>query len=203
MNLVFVPLDLVGLALSLLGPLFIAAYLGCWAPSWQAGGAVRMAARATRDALGPGIAAVVLTWLVTFPVSIAVLLGELMLGPTFAADPPITTPAALRQEFLFRLVVTWPMVTVALAVLALVLPQIVLDGEREVVRAVKLSGRVARRAWPVCLLIGLLEAAGVVLRAGSSVPVVLVVSGVAGLGWVFGVAMANALLWHTRPWQHG
>jgi hypothetical protein len=88
-----------------------------------------------------------------------------------------------------------------LAILALVLPRIVLDGEREVARAVNLSGRVARRAVLVCALIGLLEAGGLVIRAGSSTTVELTVSGLAGLGSAFGLAMANALLWHTRPWQ--
>jgi hypothetical protein len=200
-NLLIVPLLPAGIALSLLGPLFIVAYLGCPAPPGQRGGAIRAAARATRSALRPGIAAGVLMWVVVFPVQLAVLLGEFILGPTLAADPPVTTAAAVRQELVFRLVVTWPLVTLALAMLALLLPRIVLDGAREVERAVSLSGRVARRAAPVCLLIGLLQAAGVAIRAGSSTSVVLAVSAAVGLAWVFGVAMANALLWHTRPWQ--
>jgi hypothetical protein len=202
-NLVVVLLVPVGLALSVLGPLFIVAYLGSVRPSQQAWRAVLAAARATRAALRPGFVALVLLWVFTLPAQFAVLVGEVVLGPTFAVDPPVQTAAAVRQELVFRLAVTWPLVAAGLAVLALLLPRIMLDGEREVARAVSLSGRVARRAVPVCLLIGLLEAAGVVVRAGSSVPVMLVVAGLAGFGWVFGTAMANALLWHTRVWQRG
>jgi hypothetical protein len=60
---------------------------------------------------------------------------------------------------------------------------------------------VARRAVAVCALIGLLEAGGLLIRIGSTATVELTVAGLAGLGCVFGTAMANALLWHTRPWQ--
>jgi hypothetical protein len=158
------------------------------------------AARATRAALRPGVEALVLVWVFSLPAQFAVLIGGAVL-PTFAADPPVQTAAALRQELVFRLVVTWPLVAAGLAVLALLLPRIVLDGEREVARAVNLSGRVARRAVPVCALIGLLEAGGLVIRAGSSATVELTVASLTGLGSVLGTAMGNALLWYTRPWQ--
>jgi hypothetical protein len=82
-----------------------------------------------------------------------------------------------------------------LAVLAPMLPRIVLDGEREVAGGQPVGGGVARRAVPLCALIGLLEAGGLVIRAGSSTTVELTVAGLAGLGCVFGTAMANALLW--------
>lgn len=48
-------------------------------------------------------------------------------------------------ELIVRLTVIWPLVAAAFAVLALLLPRIVLDGEREVARAVSLSGRVGQR----------------------------------------------------------
>jgi len=201
-NLVFALIIPAGLVLSVVAPLFLVAWLGCQRlPGRSRGAGVVAAARATRAALRPGVQALVLTWVFSLPAQFAVLIGEGVLGPTFATDPPVQTPAALRQELVFRLAVMWPLVAAGLAVLALLLPRIVLDGERAVERAVNLSGRVARRAVLVCALIGLLEAGGLVIRAGSSTTVELTVAGLAGLGSLFGIAMANALLWHTRPWQ--
>jgi hypothetical protein len=200
-NLLLVLLVPAGIALSLLGPLFIVAYLGFTPSPWPPGSAIRAAARATRNALAPGILAEILVWAAMLPAQVAVLVSEGVLGPSFAVDPPVTTAAAQRQELVFRLAVTWPLVTLALAALALLLPRIMLDGDGNVGQAVRLSLRVARRAARLCLLIGALQAAGLVIRAGSSPTVVLLVSGAAGLAWVVGVALANALLWHTRPWQ--
>lgn len=200
-NLVFVLIIPAGLVLSALVPLFVVAWLGSARWPGRLGGGVVAAARVAWDALRPGFEALLLTGIFILPAQFAVMVGGVVL-PTFATDPPVQTPAALRQDLVVRLAVIWPLVAAGLAVLALLLPRIVLDGERVVARAVNLSGRVARRAVPVCALIGLLEAGGLVIRAGSSTAVELSVAGLVGLGSVFGVAMANALLWHTRPWQH-
>jgi hypothetical protein len=200
-NIAFALIIPAGVVLSVLVPLFAVAWLGGARLPDQSGGGVVVAARAAWAALRPGFEALLLTCVFILPAQFVVLVGGGVLGYDFMVDAPVQTPAVLRQELLFRLLVAWPLVAAGLAVLALVLPRIVLDGEREVARAVNLSGRVARRAIPVCALIGLLEAGGVVIRAGSSTTVELSVAGIAGLGSLFGLAMANALLWHTRPWQ--
>jgi hypothetical protein len=106
-NLVFVLIVPARLALSVVAPLFLVAWLGCERPPGRSGGVgVVAAARATRAALRPGVEALVLLWVFSLPAQFAVLIGEGLLGPTFASDPPVQTPAALRQELGFRLVVS-------------------------------------------------------------------------------------------------
>ncbi len=202
-NLLWVLLPAV-IVLGFLGPLFMVAYLGTASPSWsrQTGGAIRAAGRATRKAVRPGISAVILMSICTTVLATSLIwVGEAFLGSSFMVDPPDLSAAAQRTELLFRLLIAWPVEAVGLGVLALLPPRIVLDGTRNTERAVSLSGRIARRAPLVCLLIGLLEAAGQVIRAGTSASTVYVVSSVVGMASVFGAAMANALLLHTRPWQ--
>jgi hypothetical protein len=192
------------IVLGYLAPLLMVAYLGTANPSQPrpAGGAIRAAVRMTRRAWRPGIGAAILTWVfVAIPGTISIWLGEALLGPSFMADPPDLSSVAQRQELLFRLTVVWPLTAIGLAVLALLLSRVVLDGARDVGRAANLSGRIARRAPLVCLLIGLLDAAGAVIRVGTSFATAVAVAAVVGLGAVFATAMANALLWHTRPWQ--
>jgi len=202
-NLLWLALPAV-IVLGYLAPLLMVAYLGTANPSrpCPAGGAIRAAVRMTRRALRPGIGAVILMWVfVAIPGTIAIWVGEVVLWPSFMSDPPDLSDMAQRQELLFRLTVVWPLTAIGLAVLALLLPRIVLDGARNTERAANLSGRIARRAPLVCLLIGLLGAAGAVIRAGTSFATASAVAAVVGLGAVLAAAMANALLWHTRPWQ--
>jgi hypothetical protein len=64
-----------------------------------------------------------------------------------------------------------------------------------------MSLRVAGRALPVCLLIGVLQAAPMVARIQPPLPMMSPVWALLALATLVGMAMANALLWHARAWQ--
>lgn len=174
--------------LTAVGLLFLVAYLGSALGDQQSG--VREALAATRAVLWPGLAGLVVTWAAVVPTSMvaaAVGLAVLPLGT-------VEDASLARREYVLRL-------AVAVGLLAVLVPRIVLDGERDLGRAVGVSLRVARRALPVCLLIGVLQAAPMVARIQAPLPMTSPVWAVLALATLVGMAMANALLWHTRAWQ--
>jgi len=193
-----VALVLLSIAAALLtaaGLLFLVAYLGSALSDQLAG--VPEALAATRRMLLLGLAGLVLTWAAVVPTSMvaaAVGLAVFPIGMVEDASLP-------QREYVLRLGVMGPLLAVALALLALLVPRILLDGERDLGRAVALSLRVARRAMPVCLLIGVLQAAPMVARIQAPLPMTSPLWAVLGLLTLFGMAMANALLWHSRAWQ--
>jgi len=181
--------------LTAVGLLFLVAYLGGALGDQRAG--VREALAATRRMLLLGLGGLVLTWAAVLPasgVAAAVGLAVLPIGTVEDASLP-------GREYVLRLLVMGPVLAVAVALLAVLVPRIVLDGERDLGRAVGLSLRVARRALPVCLLIGVLQATPMVARIQAPLPLTSPLWAVLALLTLFGMAMANALLWHTRAWQ--
>lgn len=181
--------------LTAVGLLFLVAYMGGALRAERAG--VRDALAATRRMLLPGLGGVVLTWAAVVPTSmVAAAVGLAVLPPGTVEEASLP-----GREYLLRLLVMGPLLAMVVALLALLVPRIVLDGERDLGRAVGLSLRVARRALPVCLLIGVLQAAPMVARIQAPLPLTSPVWAVLALVTLFGMAMANALLWHTRAWQ--
>ena len=181
--------------LTAVGLLFLVAYLGGALRAERAG--VREALAATRRMLLLGLAGLVLTWAAVVPTSmVAAAVGLAVLPIGTVEDASLA-----QREYLLRLGVMGPLLAVALALLAVLVPRIVLDGERDLGRAVGLSLRVARRALPVCLLIGVLQATPMVARIQAPLPTTSPVWAVLALVTLVGMAMANALLWHTRAWQ--
>jgi hypothetical protein len=188
-------LVIVASILTAVGLLFLVAYLGGALGDQRAG--VREALGVTRRMLLPGLGGVVLTWAAVVPTSAVAAAVGLAVWP-----PGMVEDASLPEgEYVLRLVVMGPLLAVALALLAMLVPQIMLEGERDLGRAVGLSLRVAAQALPVCLLIGVLQAAPMVARIQAPLPLTSPVWAVLALGTLFGMAMANALLWHTRACQ--
>ena len=182
--------------LTWVGLLFLVAYLG--GALRAEGSGVREALRATRRMLLPGLAGFVVTWAAVVPTSMVAAAVGLALLPLGTVEDP-SLPG---REYVLRLGVMGPLLAVAVALLAVLVPRIVLDEERDLGRAVGLSLRVARRALPVCLLIGVLQAAPMVARIQTPLPLASPVWAVVlALLTVFGMAMANAVLWHARAWQ--
>jgi hypothetical protein len=175
--------------------LFLVAYLG--GALRAEGSGVREALRATRRMLLPGLAGFVVTWAAVVPTSMVAAAVGLALLPLGTVEDP-SLPG---REYVLRLLVMGPLLAAAVALLAVLVPRIVLDEERDLGRAVGLSLRVARRALPVCLLIGVLQAAPMVARIQTPLPLASPVWAVLALLTLFGMAMANALLWHARAWQ--
>jgi hypothetical protein len=190
-----VPLSVTAALLTAVGLLFPVAYLGGALRDQPSG--VREALGVTRRMLWPGLAGFVVTWAAVIPASGVAAVVGLALWP-----PGIVEEASQPgREYVLRLLVMGPLLAAAVGLLAVLVPRIVLEGERDLGRAVGLSLRVAGRALPVCLLIGLLQAAPMVARIQPPLPLTSPVWALLALVTLVGMAMANALLWHTRAWQ--
>jgi hypothetical protein len=96
----------------------------------------------------------------------------------------------------------WPLFGFAFAFLAVLMQRVVLGGERKVRQAASVSHRVASAYFPLCLLIGLLQASGLVL---ASLVVefwaLAVLSILLALADPYLIAMSNALYLRTRAEQ--
>jgi hypothetical protein len=92
-----------------------------------------------------------------------------------------------------------PLVAVAFAFLAVLSQRVVLDGERRALRDAAVSHRVATAHFPICLVIGILQAVGLTLGAFDPAGPLAGVAAV-GLGLLdpVPVAMSNALFLRTR-----
>ena len=181
--------------LTAVGLLFLVAYLGGALRDQRSG--VRDALGATRRMLWLGLGGYVVTWAAVIPTSgVAAVVGLAVWPPGTVEDASLP-----GREYALRLLVMGPLLAVAVALLAVLVPRIVLDGERDLARAVGLSLRVAGRALPVCLLIGVLQAAPMVARIQPPLPLTSPLWAVLALVTLVGMAMANALLWHARAWQ--
>ena len=94
---------------------------------------------------------------------------------------------------------TAPLIGFMLAFLAVLRQPIVLEGQRRVLHAAALSHRVATRWFPICLVIGLMAAAQLVVNDRSlSVVQEVAVALVTALVQPFLVGVANALYLHVR-----
>jgi uncharacterized membrane protein len=175
------------LVVGVLVELFLVAYLaGALSP---APSPAREAVTAARRAVGPGVRGMLLLYLY---VAVAFLIAMLLFG----GDQGTPLSSGEQRNFLIGAA---PLVAVAFAFLAVLSQRVVLDGERRALRAAAVSHRVAAAHFPICLIIGVLQAAGLTLGAFDPGGLVAVVVAV-GLGLLdpVPVAMSNALFLRTR-----
>jgi hypothetical protein len=151
--LLAVPLAVALLAAGLLVELFLVAWLAGALAAVPTAAADALAA--TRRSIGPGVRA----WLLKAAyLLLALLVGLLLFGPRGSEPLP-------RAEQTKLAVGLWPLFAVGLAFLVVLTQRVVLDGERRVRQAAAVSHRVAAANFPLCLLIGLVQASGLVLAS--------------------------------------
>jgi uncharacterized membrane protein len=183
-------LAVVLLALGLLLELFLIAWLaGALAPRPSS---AAEAVQAMRRALWPGVRAGLLRGLY--------LLAALVVGLLLFGTPEGETLSSAQEAKLS--IGLWPLLGFALAFLAVIEQRVVLDGERVARRAAVTSHRVAAANFPLCLLIGLAQAAGLVL-AGLPVPfaATATLAILLALADPFLIGMANALYLRSKSLQ--
>jgi hypothetical protein len=186
-TLVAVPLAVVLLAAGLLLELFLIAWLaGALAPVPTA---AADALAAARRSLGPGVRA----WLLKACYLLLALLVGLLLFGSRGQEP---LPRAEQTKLAVGL---WPLFAVALAFLAILTQRVVLDGERRVRQAAGVSHRVAAANFPICLLIGLVQASGLVLASFNlSFTVTATLAILLALADPFVIGASNALYLRAR-----
>jgi hypothetical protein len=188
--LVAVPLAVLLLAASLLVELFLVAWLAGALEPVPPRAADALAA--TRRSIGPGVRAGLLR---AGYLLLALMIGLLLFGSRDSEPLPQTEQAKLAVGL-------WPLFGSALAFLAVLTQRVVLDGERRVRQAAAISHRVARANFPICLLIGLVQASGLVLAS-----LILNFRVMAALGILLAlldpylIGMSNALYLRTRADQ--
>jgi hypothetical protein len=188
--LLAVPLALVLLAAGLLVELFLVAYLaGALDPAPPPAAAALATLRRT---IGPGVRAGLLR---AGYLLLALMVGLLLFGSREEGPLP-------RSEQTKLAVGLWPLFAIAFAFLTVLNQRVVLGGERKVRQAATVSHRVASAHFPICLLIGLLQASGLVLAS-----LVVEFRLLAGLSILLALAdpyligMSNALYLRTRADQ--
>ncbi|HEV2892668.1 MAG TPA: hypothetical protein VG411_02860 [Actinomycetota bacterium] len=187
-----VPLAVVLLAAGLLVELFLVSWLaGAIDPAPSPTPAA--AALATmRRTIGPGVRAGLLR---AFYLLGALMVGLLLFGSREGGPLPSSEQAKLAVGL-------WPLFGFAFAFLAVLMQRVVLGGERRVRQAAAVSHRVASAHFPLCLLIGLLQASGLVLASlVVEFWVLAVLSILLALADPYLIAMCNALYLRTRADQ--
>ena len=187
-----VPLAVVLLAAGLLVELFLVSWLaGAIDPAPSPTPAA--AALATmRRTIGPGIRAGLLR---AFYLLGALMVGLLLFGSREGGPLPESEQTKLAVGL-------WPLFGVAFAFLAVLMQRVVLGGERRVRQAAGVSHRVASAHFPLCLLIGLLQASGLVLASlVVEFWVLAVLSILLALADPYLIGMCNALYLRTRAEQ--
>jgi hypothetical protein len=189
---VAVPLAVVLLAAGLLVELFLVSWLaGAIDPAPSPTPAA--AALATmRRTIGPGVRAGLLR---AFYLLGALMVGLLLFGSREGGPLPESEQAKLAVGL-------WPLFGIAFAFLAVLMQRVVLGGERKVRQAAGVSHRVASAHFPLCLLIGLLQASGLVLASlVVEFWVLAVLSILLSLADPYLIGMCNALYLRTRADQ--
>jgi hypothetical protein len=184
--LLAIPYSVLLLVAGLLVELFLVAWLaGALAPAPTA---AADALAATRRAIVPGVRA----WLLRVGyLLLALLVGLWLFGPRDSEALP-------RPEQTKLAIGLWPLFGFALAFLAVLMQPVVLDRQR-VRQAAALSHRVAAANFPLCLLIGLAQASGLLLTSFSlQFTVMAVLAIVLSLADPFLVGMSNALYLRAR-----
>ncbi len=105
-----------------------------------------------RRTIGPGVRAGLLR---AFYLLGALMVGLLLFGSREGGPLPESEQTKLAIGL-------WPLFGFAFAFLAVLMQRVVLGGERKVRQAASVSHRVASAHFPLCLLIGLLQASGLV-----------------------------------------
>jgi hypothetical protein len=188
--LVAVPLAIVLLAAGLLVELFLVAWLaGVLDPAPSSAAAALATMRRT---IGPGVRAGLLR---AAYLLLALMVGLLLFGSREGGTLPESEQAKLAIGL-------WPLFAVAFAFLAVLMQRVVLGGERRVRQAASVSHRVASAHFPICLLIGLLQACGLVLASLlDEFWMLAVVSILLALADPYLIGMSNALYLRTRADQ--
>jgi hypothetical protein len=187
-----VPLAVALLAAGLLVELFLVSWLaGAIDPAPSPTPAA--AALATmRRTIGPGVRAGLLR---AFYLLGALMVGLLLFGSREGGPLPESEQTKLAVGL-------WPLFGVAFAFLAVLMQRVVLGGERRVRQAAGVSHRVASAHFPLCLLIGLLQASGLVLASlVVEFWVLAVLSILLALADPYLIGMCNALYLRTRAEQ--
>jgi hypothetical protein len=188
--LVAVPLAVALLAAGLLVELFLVAWLaGVLDP---APSSVATALATTRRAIAPGVRAGLLR---AAYLLLALMVGLLLFGSREGGPLPESEQTKLAVGL-------WPLFAIAFAFLAVLMQRVVLGGERRVRQAAAVSHRVASAHFPLCLLIGLLQACGLVLASLSLDFWMLAgLTTLLALADPYLVGMCNALYLRTRADQ--
>jgi len=190
--LVAVPLAVVLLAAGLLVELFLVSWLASAIDPAPSPTPAAAALATMRRTIGPGVRAGLLR---AFYLLAALTVGLLLFGSRESGPLPESEQTKLAIGL-------WPLFGFAFAFLAVLMQRVVLGGERKVRQAASVSHRVASAHFPLCLLIGLLQASGLVL---ASLVVefwaLAVLSILLALADPYLIGMCNALYLRTRADQ--
>ena len=190
--LVAVPLAVVLLAAGLLVELFLVSWLASAIDPAPSPTPAAAALATMRRTIGPGVRAGLLR---AFYLLAALTVGLLLFGSRESGPLPESEQTKLAIGL-------WPLFGFAFAFLAVLMQRVVLGGERKVRQAASVSHRVASAHFPLCLLIGLLQASGLVV---ASLVVefwaLAVLSILLALADPYLIAMSNALYLRTRADQ--
>ena len=190
--LLAVPLAVILLAAGLLVELFLVSWLASAIDPTPPPAPAASALATMRRMIGPGVRAGLLR---AFYLLAALVVGLLLFGSRDSEPLPSSEQTKLAIGL-------WPLFGFAFAFLAVLMQRVVLGGERKVRQAASVSHRVASAYFPLCLLIGLLQASGLVLAslvvefwALAALSILL------ALADPYLIAMSNALYLRTRAEQ--
>ena len=185
--LLAVPLAIVLLVAGLLVELFLVAWLaGALDPAPTSAQAALAIMRRT---IAPGVRAGLLR---AAYLLLALMVGLLLFGSRDSEPLPTSEQTKLAIGL-------WPLFGVAFAFLAVVMQRVVLGGERRVRQAASVSHRVASAYFPICLVIGLVQACGLVVASlVAEFWMLAVLSIVLALADPYLIGMCNALYLRTR-----
>jgi hypothetical protein len=145
-----------------------------------------------RRTIGPGVRAGLLR---AFYLLLALMVGLTLFGSRDSGPLPESEQAKLAVGL-------WPLFGIAFGFLAVLMQRVVLGGERRVRQAARVSHRVASAHFPLCLLIGLLQASGLVLASlVVEFRVLAALSILLALADPYLIGMCNALYLRTRADQ--
>jgi hypothetical protein len=185
-----IPLAIFLLGAGLLVELFLVAWLA--GALEEAPTSAPAALAVMRRTIAPGLRAGLLR---AAYLLLALMVGLLLFGSRDSEPLPTSEQAKLAIGL-------WPLFGVAFAFLAVLMQRVVLGGERRVRQAAGVSHRVASAYFPICLVIGLLQACGLVVASlVAEFWMLAVLSIVLALADPYLIGMCNALYLRTRADQ--
>jgi hypothetical protein len=185
-----VPLAIVLLGAGLLVELFLVGWLA--GALEEAPTSAQAALAVMRRTIAPGVRAGLLR---AAYLLLALMVGLLLFGSRDSEPLPTSEQTKLAIGL-------WPLFGVAFAYLAVLMQRVVLGGERRVRQAAGVAHRVASAYFPICLVIGLLQACGLVLASlVAEFWMLAVLSIVLALADPYLIGMSNALYLRTRADQ--
>ena len=185
-----IPLAIFLLGAGLLVELFLVAWLaGALDPAPTSAQAALAVMRRT---IAPGVRAGLLR---AAYLLLALMVGLLLFGSRDSEPLPTSEQAKLAIGL-------WPLFGVAFAFLAVLSHRVELGGERRVRQAAGVSHRVASAYFPICLVIGLLQASGLVVASlVAEFWMLAMLSIVLALADPYLIGLCNALYLRTRADQ--